>query len=95
LRPNRHSVYSQLAVELEKLRQKVAGVGLNAERGGRCNLARLEFNPKPLRGGTLPSLFAVLPCHVYDRDAHASGEEVCQDKLEHHNLSYRLGPGAQ
>jgi len=88
-------MHSQFAVELEKFRQKVAGVGLHAERGRHRSLAGFKFNPKPLRGGTLPSLFAVLPCHVHDRDARTSGEEVCQDKLEHHNLSYRLGSGAQ
>lgn len=81
-------------VELEELWQEFGGVGLAHGRGG-CSFARLNFNAKPPRGATFPSLFSILPCHVDDSDAHTCGEDVCQDELEHHNLSYRLGPGTQ
>ncbi len=71
----------QLAVELEKFRQKVAGVGCGAERRGHSGFAGFKFDPEPFRSGTLPSLLAVLPCEVNYSDASTSGEEVCQDKL--------------
>lgn len=95
LRSNGSSVRRKLAVELEKFRQKVAGVGFDTKRRGCRWLASFKFHPKPLRGGTLPSLFSILPRHVNDSNTHASGEEVCQDELEHHNLSYRLASGSQ
>jgi hypothetical protein len=83
----------QLAIELEKLGQKLTRIGFDS--GGHCGLVSSEFHPKPLRGGTLPSLLSILPCQVNYRDARTSGEEVGQDKLERHNLSYRLDPSAQ
>ena len=85
----------QLAIEQEKFRQKVAGAGFGSGRSGDRGLAGFEVNPEPFRGGPPPPLFSILPCHVNQRDAGTSGDEVCKDKLEHHNLSYRLPLAAQ
>ena len=74
----------QLAIEQEKFGQKVARLGFECACGGHRSLARLKFNPEPPRCGTLPSLFSILPRQVNGCNTHAPGEEVCQDKLEHH-----------
>ena len=94
-RSNGRAVSGQFAVELEQLRHEFACVGYVAERCRQVGLAGFKFDPEPFGSGTFPSLLAVLTSEVNYGDSSTSGEEVCQDELEHHNLSYRLPLAAQ
>jgi len=83
-------VGGQLAVELEKFRQKFAGVGLDAERRRYRGFASLKFHPEPSRSGTPPSLLSILTGQVNYGDASTSREKISEYKLEH--INNLIGP---